>query len=249
MNKWKQLLMLTAVLLLGAIIASFLWPAGSSHDADAGVAAYLQSSSEVTVTTLGEWLTFEPADGTPSVGFIFLPGGNVDYQAYAPTLFEIAAQGFLVVDVPMPLDLAIMGYGKAADVIAAHPEIADWVIGGHSLGGAMAARFVYENPSAVEGLVLWAAYPAESNDLSNLNVGVISISGTLDGLSTPEKIAASIPLLPPDTAFVAIEGGNHAQFGFYGEQKGDNTAQISREAQQAQIVGATAGFLAQFELP
>ncbi len=241
--------MLTAVLLVGAVIASFLWAAGSSRNAEADVAAYLRSSSEVTVTTLGEWLTFEPADGTPTVGFIFLPGGNVDYQAYAPTLFEIAAQGFLVVDVPMPLDLAIMGYGKAADVIAAHPEIAHWVIGGHSLGGAMAARFVYENPSAVEGLVLWAAYPADSNNLSNVDIQVISISGTLDGLSTPEKISASVSLLPADTIFTAIEGGNHAQFGFYGEQKGDNPAQISREDQQAQIVEATAGFLAQFELP
>jgi pimeloyl-ACP methyl ester carboxylesterase len=183
------------------------------------------------------------------VGFVFLPGGNVDYQAYAPTLFEIAALGFLVVDVPMPLDLAVLGYGKAADVITAHPEIEHWAIGGHSLGGAMAARFVFENPTAVEGLVLWAAYPAESNALSTSSVQVISISATLDGLATPDKIAASIPLLPADTTFVAIEGGNHAQFGFYGEQKGDNPAEISQEEQQAQIVEATAGFLAQFAMP
>lgn len=241
--------MLTAVLLVGAFIASSLWAAGSSREAETGTTAYLRSSGEVTVTTLGEWITFEPAGQTPSVGFIFLPGGNVDYKAYAPTLNQIAARGFLVVDVPMPLDLAVLGYGQAADVIAAHPEIAHWAIGGHSLGGAMAARFVYENPSAVEGLVLWAAYPAESNDLSNASVRVISISGTLDGLATPDKIAASIPLLPADTNFVAIEGGNHAQFGFYGEQRGDNPAQISREEQQAQIVEATAGFLAQFLMP
>jgi hypothetical protein len=91
----------------------------------------------------------------------------------------------------------------------------------------------------VAGLGLWAAYPAGSSDLSGRDLAVASIYGTRDGLATEEEIAASRPLLPPDTQWTAIEGGNHAQFGWYGPQSGDNEATISREEQQAQIVAAT----------
>lgn len=203
----------------------------------------LQSDAQVTVTT-GNWLIFEPANMQPEIGFIIYPGGRVDYRAYAPQAHAIAAQGYLVVIIHMPLNLAVTDAAAATDVIAAYPEIKHWAIGGHSLGGAMAANFVYVNPGLVDGLVLWAAYPASSNDLSNSVVRVVSISGTLDGLSTPDKIAASVPLLPIDTVWVPIEGGDHAQFGWYGVQPGDNPATISREDQQSQMIQATVEFLA-----
>lgn len=238
--------MVTTVLLVGAVAASLLWAGGITHSPVPEAEAYLRSTDKVTVLTLGEWLTFQPAEEPPTVGFIFYPGGNVDYKAYAPALFGIAERGYLVVDVPMPMNLAILGYQRAGDVIAAHPEIEHWVVGGHSLGGAMAARFAFENPGAVEGVVLWAAYPAESNDLSEMDVRVLSVYGTLDGVTTPDEISASATFLPADTTWVAIEGGNHGQFGYYGNQDGDNPAKIDREEQTAQIVEATADFLAQF---
>lgn len=190
------------------------------------------------------WLTFVPDGGPPTVGLILYPGGRVDYRAYAPLAQAIADQGYFVALVRMPLSLAVFDPDAAAEVIAANPQIERWAVGGHSLGGAMAANFVYTHPGAVDGLVLWAAYPASSNDLSRSGVRVVSISASLDGLATPDKIAASVPLLPPDTVWVTIEGGNHAQFGWYGEQKGDNPAAISRQQQQEQIVQATANLLA-----
>lgn len=190
------------------------------------------------------WLTFVPDGSSPTVGLILYPGGRVDYRAYAPLAQAIADHGYLVIIVRMPLNFAILDADAAADVITAQPKIQHWAVGGHSLGGAMAANFVYTHPDAVDGLVLWAAYPASNNDLSRSGVRVVSISGTLDGLTTPEKIAASLPLLPPDTIFVAIEGGNHAQFGWYGDQSGDNPAAISRQQQQEQIIQATVNLLA-----
>jgi pimeloyl-ACP methyl ester carboxylesterase len=123
--------------------------------------------------------------------------------------------------------------------MAAYPGIESWAIGGHSLGGAMAANYAHSKPEAVQGLVLWAAYPASGDDLSVYKLATSSIYGTRDGLATPDKIDASRPLLPPDTAWTAIEGGNHVQFGWYGPQAGDNEATISREEQQSQIVAAT----------
>jgi len=189
------------------------------------------------------WLIFVPDGVPPETGLILYPGGHVDYRAYAPTAQAIADQGYLVIIVPMPLNLAVFNPDAANDVISNFPEIMHWVVGGHSLGGAMAANYVYSHPGAVEGLVLWAAYPPESNDLSALEIQVLSLSGSLDGLSTPEKIQSSFTLLPSDLTWVLIEGGNHAQFGWYGNQSGDNPANISRKEQQAQIVQATVEFL------
>ena len=133
----------------------------------------------------------------------------------------------------MPLYLAVLDANAAAEVIAAYPAIEHWAIGGHSLGGSMAATFT-DQSSDIDGLVLWASYPSESNDLSDREITVSSIYGTLDGLATPEKVSAAEPLLPSDTVWVPIEGGNHAQFGWYGPQEGDNPATISREEQQMQ---------------
>ena len=124
-----------------------------------------------------------------------------------------------------------------------HPEITRWAIGGHSLGGAMSAAYIFNNPNAVEGLALWAAYPAGNNSLANRDIAVTSISASNDGLATPAKIEASRALLPPGTAWVVIEGGNHAGFGYYGPQNGDGAATISRAEQQAQTIEATVQML------
>jgi MFS family permease len=208
--------------------------------------AALQSDAQVTVTT-GQWLTFQPVGTHPTTGLILYPGGRVDYRSYAPAAHAIAAQGYLVVITSAPLNLAVLHPGVASDVIRAYPEIKHWAIGGHSLGGSMAANFANTHPGSVEALILWASYPASSDNLSDSGLKVLSISGTLDGLSTPAKIAASASLLPLDTTWVAIQGGDHAQFGWYGPQSGDNPATISREDQQAQIVQATVEFLTKFK--
>ncbi|MFN2145549.1 MAG: alpha/beta hydrolase, partial [Anaerolineales bacterium] len=205
----KKLLLIIAVLIVLMTGAMVAWSAASESQAEPAVEPYLQSSDTVSVEN-DKWLVFKPADMEPTVGFIFYPGANVEASAYAPALSRIAEAGTLVVDVPMPLNLAIFGFDRASKVIAAYPEIESWVIGGHSLGGAMAARFVDQNPDLVDGLALWAAYPAESNSLADDDVAVISISGTLDGLANVRKIENSVPFLPANTRFVPIEGGNHA---------------------------------------
>lgn len=202
----------------------------------------LQSDAQVTVTS-DQWLAFTPAASHPTKGFIIYPGGRVDYRAYAPAAHQIASQGYLVVIVRMPLNLAVFGANAAQDVQSAYPQIRQWAIGGHSIGGAMAANFGKTHPGAVQGLALWAAYPASSDDLSHSGLYVVSIFGSRDGLATGEKIDASRPLLPANTTWVQIPGGNHAQFGWYGDQAGDNPATISRSDQQAQVVAATLGML------
>ena len=233
---------LVIVLVLVLATAGFLvWAYTPAAPMPEALAALL-SDSQVQVTEEG-WLVFEPADTQPDTGLILYPGGRVDPRAYAPIAREIAQQGYLVVIVPMPLNLAVFGVGTAQEVIDAYPDIQQWAIGGHSLGGAMAASFANSHSDEVDGLALWAAYPASSDDLSSSGLQVASIYGTLDGLATGEKIDASRPLLPADTTWAPITGGNHAQFGWYGEQGGDNPAEISRIDQQNEIAAATISLL------
>jgi hypothetical protein len=198
----------------------------------------LESDSNVIVSTKN-WIEFQPTTTTKKVGFILYPGGRVDFRSYAPIAHKIATQGHLVVIVRMPLNLAVFGANTANDVINSYPQISSWVIGGHSLGGTMAAQYAHQNPTKVKGLVLWAAYPASGTDLSKINLLVTTIHGTNDGLVSSAQIEDSLKLLPASTSRIEITGGNHAQFGWYGNQDGDNSATITREEQQTQILNST----------
>lgn len=180
--------------------------------------------------TADGWVVLEP-EGKPTVGLVFYPGGLVDPAAYAPLMKRLSNGGVLAVIVPMPLDLAVFGIGRADEVVAAYPDVELWAIGGHSLGGAMACEYVSSHPEVFDGLVLLASYPAESTDLSALDVPTALIYGTEDGVSG-DVFEASVARLPAETVLVEIFGGNHAQFGDYGPQKGDGSASVSREQQQ-----------------
>ena len=242
MHKWLRIILgIIGLLAVTAVTGFILWGSNPLPPMPAAEAA-LVSDAQVTVET-GRWIVFTPATDQPPTGLIFYPGGHVDPRAYAPPAHVLAEKGYLVVIVPMPLNLAVLHPGAAAEVIAGFPEIRHWVISGHSLGGSMAAKFARDHPGAVEALALWASYPAGGDDLSQTALRAASIYGTLDGLTTGEDIAASHALLPADTAWTAIQGGNHAQFGWYGDQPGDNPATISRPDQQNQIIQAMLGLL------
>ena len=188
---------------------------------------------------------FEPA--APSThGLVVYPGGLVDAEAYAPLARALAERGVLVVITPVPLELAVLNANAANGVRGAFPSVTIWAIGGHSLGGAMAAQYVSSNagaPQPFAGLVLWGAPLSGGIDVSKLPIRVLSIYGSLDGLSPGLTANARRNGLPADAQMLAIEGGNHAMFGDYGPQKGDNAATIDLLAARAQIADATAAFV------
>ena len=202
----------------------------------------LKSDTNVKVSQ-GQWLVFEPKTTNYTAGFIFYPGGRVNYLSYAPYAHAIASEGYFVVIPQMPLNLAVFGVNIANDVIKSYPQISAWAIGGHSLGGSMATQFAYDNPSKIKGIVLLAAYPPSGVNLSSSNLLVTTIHGTKDGLVSEAQIDDSLKLLPSSTVRVEISGGNHAFFGWYGNQTGDNSATISRELQQNQTVTASVQLL------
>ncbi len=167
----------------------------------------LEGNDSVLITQQGNYFLFKPTTQSYDVGFIFYPGGHVDPQAYNHLLKEIAAEGYFVVLVPMPLNLAVLGSQKATAVIQDYPKIKTWIIAGHSVGGAMAATFTEKNLDQIDGLILWASYPPDSVDLSTSSIDALSIYGALDGISTPEDIVKSKQNLPMDTLFYEIIGG------------------------------------------
>lgn len=162
------------------------------------------------------------------IGFIFYPGGKVEYTAYAPLMQSLADNGILCIIPKMPLNLAVLDVDAAEDILKLYPEIDTWYIGGHSLGGSMAASFAAES-DAFAGLVLLASY--STADLSESGMDVLSIYGTEDGVLNMEKYEEYLPNLPANTETFIIDGGNHAQFGSYGEQEGDGCASIAPEKQ------------------
>lgn len=228
--------------LLALVIGFFVIWASSARGPQVEALEALHSDGLVNVQ-MDNWIVFRPQSKEVAAGFIFYPGARVDIRSYSPAARSIAAKGYLVVIVPMPLNLATFGINKASEVIGAFPHIVRWVIGGHSVGGAMASKFVANNPSVVEGLVLWSSHPASDDDLSSRNLLAVSIYETLDGLSINRTIDSTHHLLPPQTHWVPIEGGTHAQFGWYGPQKGENVATISQIDQQKIIINATLDLL------
>jgi hypothetical protein len=241
-KNWRYFLIGLLILVLAAVSGFFLW-AMTPAQPETRALDSLQNSPRVQFSELGSWLVFTPEEPEPTLGLILYPGGRVDHRAYAPHAHAIASQGFIVIIVPMPLNLAFLGINRADDVIQAFPEIDRWAVGGHSLGGAMAAEYVSANPDRISGLVLWASYPGANNDLSRSEMSILSVYASQDGLATFEDIANSRERLPASTTFFEIPGGNHAGFGWYGEQSGDGEASLSKSEQQDLIVGATAAFL------
>jgi pimeloyl-ACP methyl ester carboxylesterase len=242
MKKWIGRIALGILVLLVVAAGAFVWWGNHPLEAMPEAVAALQSNSSVAVNS-GDWIVFSPQENSVQAGIILYPGGHVDPRAYAPLAGDLAAEDYLVVIPPMPLNLAVLDIDVADEIMQAYPEIDKWVIGGHSLGGAMAAEYLSSNPSSIEGLFLWASYSAESTDLSDFtDLEVLSIFGTEDG--DVEGIRASRERLPQNTLWVEIEGGNHAQFGWYGEQGGDGVATISRDVQQQIILENTIEFLA-----
>lgn len=203
---------------------------------------------EVDVTQTRTRIEFRPVSPRlpayrPSTGFVFWPGALVDPRAYAPLLRRVAEQGTVVVVVKEPYDIAFFDPDAATSVISADPQVRQWYVGGHSLGGVVAASYAANHRDTVTGLVLWASYPLGDLRQQLAGARVLSVSASNDGLTTPADVEESRTNLPPAARFVVVEGAVHSSFGDYGEQRGDGTPTVPKDVAQAEIVAATAGFL------
>ncbi|MDO8963487.1 MAG: alpha/beta hydrolase [Coriobacteriia bacterium] len=239
----RILVVVVALILLA--VGSFLWWASTPLGPDPVALDALRSDADVRVTETDLGFEFKPArfSAEPSSALIFYPGGRVDYRSYARLCRRVAIRGYLVVLVRMPLSLAVFAPDRGSDVIAAHPKVHTWVVGGHSLGGAMAGQFAHDRISAIRGLALVSSYPPASVNLRDSGLAVTSVYGTNEGIASSPALEESRERLPAGTVWVAIEGGNHAQAGDYGPQPGDSEASITPSDQQSQDAAAIVGTL------
>jgi pimeloyl-ACP methyl ester carboxylesterase len=243
--RWVRIV--SRVLLVGAALMTvgivvYLRPLGAD---DVAIAA-LHDGNGVDVSVSATRIRLQPTGAAKRTGLVFYPGAKVDPRAYTRILRPLAEAGYPVVVIKFPYNLAVFGISSADDVVGADDAVDRWVIGGHSLGGAMAASYASHQHRELAGLLLWAAYPASSM-ANRTGLDVLSVSGTNDGLATPSDIADSKANLPADAQFVAVQGGIHAFFGDYGAQSGDGTATVPREDAQRQIVEATLTQLARLD--
>ena len=168
-------------------------------------------------------------DAEAEVGFIFYPGGKVEYTAYIPLMKAIASNGIFCVLIEMPFNLAVLDTDAAEKVIEKYNGISRWYIGGHSLGGSMAASYAAKNSDAVDGVVLLGAYSTAK--LGDKGIKVLSVYGSEDGVMNRESYASYLENLPEGFTERVISGANHAGFGMYGRQDGDGTATVTNGEQ------------------
>lgn len=183
--------------------------------------------------TVQDNLTILSPSSPTDTAVIFYPGAKVEAIAYLPLLDQIRQTGVTCILVDMPFHMAIFDTDAAQDVIAQFPEFEHWYIAGHSMGGAMASQFATDHPDEVDGLILLGAYLYGDYPIAD----TLTIYGSLNQ-SVEDKLDYTENV-------VEIAGGNHAQFGNYGAQKGDPPATISAAEQQAQAVSAIETFIAQ----
>ena len=235
---WKRtLLWLLGVVLVAALIAvaAFVWwglhPLGPAPSA----LAALTGGDGVTVRQTAAGWEFAPEGVEASAALVFYPGGHVDARSYAPYARDVAKRGYLVVVPVMPLSLAVLAPDAADKARAAHPDVKRWTLGGHSLGGVMAAAYAAKHAESVGGLVLLASYPAAGTDLVRSTIRVASLLGTQDTVINRAAWKAGKALLPTETDFVTLVGGNHGQFGDYGVQPGDTPDPTMPAAEQRRV--------------
>ncbi len=253
-RRWLRCLVAVLVILVAICCVAFALYVSDCYHADDEALAAVEAGQAVSVADAA---TDESADDQSQVpvvetsrcfavgnqeanyGLVFYPGAKIESAAYVPFARKLAKRGVFCAVVKMPFNIASLDIGAASKVMSEYPQVDTWWIGGHSLGGAMAAQYAAEHASEFEGIAFLAAYSAV--DLSGTELEACTVYGTNDGVLNFQKLEQCAVNLPNNAATLAIEGGNHAGFGCYGPQRSDGKASISADDQQEQA----ASFIAQ----
>ena len=219
------ILILSFVMLFGAIFGFYV--SDYYRADDIALDATFSDSTVTVIQKNNDCVVFTPEE--PERGLVFYPGGKVEYTAYAPLMKALAAEGFFCVLVKMPFNLAVLDINAAEGIQEQYPDIESWYIGGHSLGGSMAAAYLADHAEEYDGLILLGSYAA--TDLSDAEIDVLSVYGSEDQVLDRENYGEYRRNLPEDFRELVIDGGCHAGFGMYGPQDGDGVPAITAQEQ------------------
>lgn len=168
---------------------------------------------------------------------VFYPGAKIDSKAYLPMMKKLADGGIDCFLLEVPMHMAIFDM-NAADRITDNYSYDTWILSGHSMGGIAAAKYACDHDN-VDGVVLLSSYPTSQLPEST---ALLSIYGTEDNVLELKAYEESKKYFPSNSTEVVLDGGNHSQFGNYGDQTGDGTATISGEEQQSKTAKAILDF-------
>jgi hypothetical protein len=203
------------------------------------------AASEVRIelkNDAGQYIDIQPI-GDASTLFIFYPGGLVRPQAYEWLGVALAPLGVRTIIPVFTADLAVTAPNRADELTNKFSNYQRVIIGGHSLGGAMAARYALKNADKLNGLVLMGAFSANSDDLSVLNLATLVLAAEQDGLATLDEVQTGLARLPSDARLEVIAGSVHSFFGRYGPQRGDGIPTVPRaQAEEAILTPLRAFF-------
>ncbi len=228
--KHKKLIITLSVIaavILAVIIGAAIYLNDYYRAGDSALSILKDGAEGIMIDKSGDNIIFKPDD--PKAGLIFYPGGKVEYSAYTPLMTEFAKKEILCVLVKMPFNLAVLDINAADGITEQFPEVSEWYIGGHSLGGAMASSYLESHTEEFAGLMLLGAY--STADFSDTDLRVVTLYGSEDKVLNLEKYENAKINLPEDFSELIIDGGCHSYFGDYGSQEKDGSPTISREQQ------------------
>ena len=231
---FKYIISITIILIIFSVVGVLIWTSNTYKPSEE--VFILVDNSEYQKED--DFYVFKPKNESNGKGVVIYPGALVEPLSYSYIANELSKEGYLVAIPDVKLNLSITENNKADEFISKNKEIKEWYVAGHSMGGVSAAFYAEENQNIVDGIIFLGSYPAKSTDLSDNKQKVLSIYAENDGLTSIDDIEESKKNLPEDSVFIEIPGGNHANFGIYGDQKGDNKAEITTKDQQDKIIKA-----------
>ena len=223
------------VLFLIVFFGGFFVYAQFYYHAEKTATDYINGTDDVNVTKISNGLFLDGYGNNTTI--IFYPGAKVEYTSYLPLFTNLASRGIDCYLVEMPFNLAFFGINSADDIIQ-NSNYGHYFMAGHSLGGAMASSYVNSTSFNISGLIYLSSHSPKE-----IHVPVLSIRGTNDGVINLTSYDNAKSLMKSNFTEVIINGGNHAQFGYYGFQSGDNQANITPESQQNQTAEAIIKFI------
>lgn len=239
MKKWSYRKIFKTIW-FSLVLIFFIWNWGTfqAHNLPKDI---FKNSNAVSVIENDDQIIFKSDTSKRQIEIIFFQGGLTDPKAYAPLCRNLAESGFTCHLIKMDWRLPQYNYKKVIDLFDL--ANANFIIGGHSQGGKMAAQLVYENPNVFKGLFLIGTSHPRDIDMSNQNISCIKLYAEKDGLASIDEVLENRSSLPRNTKLVLIKGGNHSQFGYLGKLFMDNSANISLEEQQQQTLNYLINFL------
>ncbi|MEI6887276.1 MAG: alpha/beta hydrolase [bacterium] len=234
---------LVVLLVLGGGL--FWWQSGTYLPSSNSLSTI---SSTISIQDKGSYIQLSNPlkTDTDKVGIVFYPGARIDPSAYKTLLSKIPeTSNSKVFIAKFPLNLAILGVNAGDQIIKDNSDITSWYIAGHSLGGAMISEYLkgtkYE--SKINGVIYMGAYPNDDY-LLNKKYKILSLYGSEDKLTTPEKIDSSKSKLPSSSLFIQLPS-NHSQFGDYGHQEGDGNQILDTDSVHTRIIEIIREFIGQ----